>query len=301
MDTILAFLMIDEDIREKRTRHGPGFIHKVLNEYDDDEWERDFRMTKVTYYYIKRALEDYWNGYMAMDHVLLCYLYAISTGECFRSLASRFSMSPTSVWNVLSTVGRLIIEHLKFQISYNISLEEANIQKFLFGRSYNQPDAVAAMDGCFCPIKKPVKDGEQYYNRHKKQYGMTMLAVVDYNARFLYVLAGNSGKVGDSLIFNTSSLKRDIESGNTVFDADNCILCDSAFSNLEYIIKSTQRIGSGSARAVVEHAFGQFKSQFRLFSTRSELSPKQHTILLASAVIVYNTIKSFQMSRVEIE
>ena len=86
-----------------------------------------------------------------------------------------------------------------------------------------------------------------------------------------------------------------IENDQTVFNEENGILCDSAFSQMSYIIKSTNRIGSGSARAVVEHAFGKFKAQFRLFSTRSELSPKSHTVCISAAAIIYNIIKNFQM------
>ena len=116
-----------------------------------------------------------------------------------------------------------------------------------------------------------------------------MLAVVDFHARFLYVLAGN----GDSLVFSTSRVKRRFENEETIFNSNSVILCESAFSSLEYIVKSTDRIGSGSARAVVEHAFGQFKAQFRLFSIRSELSPESHTLVLTGAAFIYFSVNIY--------
>ena len=142
------------------------------------------------------------------------------------------------------------------------------MQKFKFQRFYNQSDAVGAMDGMFMAIKKPNVQGEQYYSGHEKAYGMMLLAICDFDNRFLYVNIGNSGRPGDSLIFSTSLLKRDIDSGNTIFSTENRILVDSAFADLPYFIKSTSRLESGAARVKIEHTFGLFKQQFRLFLNR---------------------------------
>ena len=201
MNPIIAFLILDEDVRERRTRHVGSYVATVLNTYYNEEFKRDFRMQKNVYEYIKNEIKVEWTRYISIETALLCFIYAVCTGECFRSLASRFAISATSVSIVIEHVARLIIKHLGFQISHNLSAEEIAVQQFLFGRHYGQSDAVAAMDGCFCSIKRPDSHGEQYYNRHKKQYGMNMLAIVDFNAKFLYILTGNSGKVGDSLIF----------------------------------------------------------------------------------------------------
>ena len=135
-------------------------------------------------------------------------------------------------------------------------------------------DAICAMDGVFIPIQKPRRYGESFYSGHKHRYGMTMLAIVDYDCKFLYVHVGSTGSAADSVLFRTSELKREIDAGHTIFNQDTKILVDSAFLQAPYIIKSTQRIGSGSARTVVEHAFGQFKQKFRLFLTRYYLLMK---------------------------
>ena len=69
----------------------------------------------------------------------------------------------------------------------------------------------------------------------------------------------NLGIVEDSLIFSVSEMKEDITSGLTVLDIENQILFDSAFASYPFVIKSTERIGSGSERVIIEHCFGQFK------------------------------------------
>ena len=124
------------------------------------------------------------------------------------------------------------------------------------------------MDGVFLPIVKPKLYGESFYFGHKKRYGMTMLSVVDYDCRFLYINVGSTGSASDSLIYRTSEFKRSIDNGDTIFNTETKILVDSAFAAALYMVKSTERIGAGSARTVVELAFGQFKSKMKLFSDR---------------------------------
>ena len=175
------------------------------------------------------------------------------------------------VQNYTIYVARLINKHLKHFISFNLAQEDVEVQKYLFSNTYGQEDAVAAMDGLFIPIKRPSKNGEGYYSGLKKAYGMMMLALCDFHFRFLYVVCGNSARVGDSLVFNTSRLKREIEAGTTVFVEYNRIIVESAFPDLPYLIKALFEIGSGSARTRIEHCFGQFKSQFRLFGRRYSL------------------------------
>ena len=145
------------------------------------------------------------------------------------------------------------------------------------------------------PIKRPQFEGKSYQSGHKKTYGMAMLAVVDSDRKFLYVNCGNTGRASDSMIFQTCRLKREIDSVNTVFSEETRILVDSAFAEAPFIRKSTARIGAESARVIIEHAFGIFKQQNRLFlkrymkySHRSDLSPTNHTLKLNAAVIVYN-------------
>ena len=196
---------------------------------------------------------------MSIDTILLCFLHDISTGESCRSLSARFGISVTTYDIYGRRLARLIIEHLVYEISYALSASEAATQKYLFGRYYEQPEAVCAMDGVFVPRIAPPKFGEAYYSGHKKAYGIKMLAVCDFNRKFIYINVGHTARMGDSIVFRLSKFKRDIENGSTVFNEDNKILVDSAFADELYLIKSTQRIESGSVRVRIEHALGNLK------------------------------------------
>ena len=81
-------------------------------------------------------------------------------------------MVKSTVKKYTVVVAELINAHLNYYVSYDIAPEDLVVQKHLFNHHYNQPDAVAAMDGVFIPIKRPQIYGEAYFSGHKKQYGM---------------------------------------------------------------------------------------------------------------------------------
>jgi len=265
----LALFVVIDTMYINSSRIRSQYARDSLDSFSLEEFREDYRLPKDAFDFLIRILRPHWKGVLDIETCVLMFLFEIGSGDTYRALGSRFGISKSSARKYTIYVARLINCHLKHFVSYELAPEDVAVQKYLFNNHYNQPDAIAAMDGVFLPIQRPVINGEAYYSGHKKRYGMMMLAVCDFDCRFLYVVCGNSSRVGDSLVFNCCKLKEEIEYGNTVFNEESRILVDSAFSDLEYLIKSTVRIGSGSARTRIEHAFGQFKQQNRLFMTRS--------------------------------
>ena len=219
------------------------------------------------------------------------FLWFIATGDTYRLLFTRFGYSIPKIGRLIKSLAILISKNPSQYITHNLLPDSVVTQKWLFDRSYNQPDCMAAMDGVFVQINRPRRHGKSYYSGRKKAYGLCMLAAVYFNSKFIYVNVGNSARMGASLIFQCSSFKTAIENGNSSISENNEILVDSSFSPAPYLVKSTERIGSGSARVLVEHVFGQFKQQFRLFLNRSSLHPKQHTRVLYASAIIFNIMK----------
>ena len=168
----------------------------------------DFRISQSAFDFIVDKLMLHWKGQVNIETAVQIFLYDISTGETQRSLASRFGVVKSTVKKYTVYVASLINAHLSYFVSHQIAQEDVDVQQFLFKHHYGQPDAIAAMDGVFIPIKRPAKQGGSYFSGHKKKYGLMMLAVCDYHCRFLYIVFGNSARIGDSLVFNTSRLKR---------------------------------------------------------------------------------------------
>ena len=203
----LALFVFSDTLYIRSDRLRCDYARVVLDSYTDAEFRADFRVSRLVFDFIVQSLQPYWKGRLQIETAVLMFLYDVATGESYRSLATRFGVVKSTVAKYTVYVAELINCHLKYFVTYDLSEEELGVQQRLFGHYYNQPDAVGAMDGVFIPIKKPAKNGEGYYSGHKKRYGMMMLAVCDFNCRFLYVVCGNSSRVGDSLVFNTSNLK----------------------------------------------------------------------------------------------
>lgn len=69
------------------------------------------------------------------------------------------------------------------------------------------PGVCGAMDGTFMPIRKPSKNGDQYWC-YKKYCALLVLAVVDASGKFLFVSSSLPGSLGDASAWNTSVLKQ---------------------------------------------------------------------------------------------
>ena len=238
-----------------------SFFEITVAYMSDEEFQSHFRCSREVLLIIKDALSGDWTHYTDVEKAICIFLWQAASGDVYRSLGSLFGLSTTVIGVLIKKVSILIRKHLFHYITNQLSREDAVRQRWLFGRSYNQPDCAAAIDGVFIEINRPKNHGESYFSGHKKKYGLCMLAVVDYNAHFLFINVGNTARLGDLLIFQCSALKRDIENHTSSLGVDNKILVDSAFSSEPYLVKSTERIGAGSARVIVEHAFGQFKQQ----------------------------------------
>jgi hypothetical protein len=74
-----------------------------------------------------------------------------------------------------------------------------------FADRWNFQHCLGAIDGKHVAIQKPQKTGSLYYN-YKGFFSIVMLAIVDYNYKFLWVDVGSNGAASDSQIFNSCDL-----------------------------------------------------------------------------------------------
>ena len=81
-----------------------------------------------------------------------------------------------------------------------------------FERVWNLPDACGALDGKHIRIKKPAESGSLFYN-YKKFFSMVMMAIVDADYKFIWVIVGSYGSSSDGQIFNNSELRPMLEVG----------------------------------------------------------------------------------------
>ena len=69
---------------------------------------------------------------------------------------------------------------------------------------WNFPNCCGAMDGKHIVIRCPSKSGSEFYN-YSKDYSVILLAIVDANYKFMYIVVGTNGRVNDALVFSKST------------------------------------------------------------------------------------------------
>ena len=141
-----------------------------------------------------------------------------------------------------------------------------------------------------------------------------MLALVDGQYKFRWVVVGTAGSCSDAQIFNTCHLKRKIDDGTIGFldpapitqggrDVPYFILADDAFALKTWLMKpygrrmltreeriANYRISRG--RRVVENAFGILVSRFRVMMTTIELPPETVRDVVLTCVVLHNILRS---------
>jgi hypothetical protein len=84
--------------------------------------------------------------------------------------------------------------------------------KSFFGK-WGFPNCIGAIDGKHIRIKCPSKSGSIYYN-YKHYFSIVVQGVSDLDYRFMCIEVGAFGKQSDGDVFQSSNLRKLIESGN---------------------------------------------------------------------------------------
>lgn len=182
-----------------------------------------------------------------------------------------------------------------------------------FGRRWNFPNCIGAIDGKHVEIKKPANTGSYYFN-YKRNFSIVLLALVDANYEFLVVEAGANGRVSDGGVLSNSTFYDNFKSNKLkipesgqlhndfpeqmpfVFVGDDAFPLQKNFmkpysgdnlSNDEVIFN--YRLSR--ARRIVENAFGILASRFRVLLNVINLSPEKATIITLTTCYVHNFLR----------
>lgn len=181
-----------------------------------------------------------------------------------------------------------------------------------FRQRWNFPMCLGALDGKHIVIKKPLLSGSTYYN-YKHTFSIQLLAVVDYDYRFLYVDVGTQGRVGDAGVFQNSELFRALENNElgipeaapipgTDVISPYVIVADEAFPLKTYLMKPYAQRGLNQAerifnyrlsraRRIVENAFGILAARFRVFRAPIEVGPLKVQKIVLAATVLHNFLR----------
>ena len=179
-----------------------------------------------------------------------------------------------------------------------------------FWQLWNFPNCLGALDGKHIKIIPPPNSGSLYFN-YKQYFSIILMAVVDAQYRFMYIDIGCYGRFADGGVFNSSSLSKALETGDTLHLPADCklpgseivcphvIVADDAFAMKRLLVKpysarnltQRQRIFNyrlSRARRVVENAFGIMSSRFRVFGKAIPLAPEKVRTLVMAVCCMHN-------------
>ena len=166
------------------------------------------------------------------------------------------------------------------------------------------------MDGSIIILRdKPQVNPEAYFSR-KKEYGINLQAVCDWNRRFIYVSMGHPAAAHDSTAFKDSRLYKNRSS---YFHNHEYLLADKAYSLEKHIIVPYKdlhaQVPSEAAfnyqlsipHVKIEHAFGVLKARFpslRSLPVRIGLDQQQgHNrvmMWISTCLVLHNWLHSIQ-------
>ena len=183
-----------------------------------------------------------------------------------------------------------------------------------FGRKWNFPNCIGAVDGKHINIKAPPKSGSLYRN-YKHFFSIVLMAVVDADYRFTMVDIGSYGSSSDSGVFNNSVMGKMFLAGDLDIPGPvtlpgwedqepfpHCLVGDEAFPLGIHMMKPYPGRGTGQleedentfnyrlsrARRIVENAFGILAMRWQVFTGVMQLNPENATLVVQATTCLHN-------------
>ena len=246
----------------------------------------------------------------------------LATGEFYESLMYQFRIHNTTISKIIQEVCQAIYKVLQpiyMRLPTNeeewLEIAEKTYQR------WNYPNCFGAADGKHIAIVKPKHSGSDFYN-YKGFYSIVLMALVDYDYKFLAIDVGVQGRISDGGVFKNSALYRALENNTLQLPSPRPLpllndsfynyqddtplpfvfVGDDAFQLTKYCMKpygrknitDDQRIFDyrlSRKRRVTENAFGIWVNRFRVFSVRNNLKVQNVSPVVLASVVLHNMLR----------
>ncbi|XP_025157190.1 putative nuclease HARBI1 [Harpegnathos saltator] len=232
--------------RAAKTRN-VEYFELTIPTYTDDQLKEHFRMTRRTFEVLLNVVgnhmqNDQLNANLPLNKKLLFTIWLL----------------------------KLIPQYVR----WSNAVQRAILSQIFAERSHGIRNVVGAIDGCHIPIKQPLRNANDYFNR-KQFHSIILQGVCDHSARFIDVFIGMPGRMHDARVFRNSSLFQKLTDRENPLLTHEHLIGDSAYP-LMYNLMTPFRdnghlpavhirynIRISSIRSIIEQAFGLLKVKFR--------------------------------------
>ena len=281
----------------------------------DHWWKENFRVSRGTFEFICQLVgpnmerqNTRMREAIPVDKRVAASLWRLATGECYRSCGLMMGLAKPTV---ISCCHEFVQELCNFQNEIiTFPSARADVIKKVQGFSMKSkvPNVVAAIDGSHIPIKAPLINHEDYFNR-KHFYSCLVQGVVDYTGLFLSVAAGFPGSLHDARMLRLTDFYRAAEDedilmeptldlGGTVIRP--LVVGDSAYPLKTWLLPVLKDNGAltedqkkfnkelSKARIISEHAFGLIKGRWRVLLKRLDEDHKRTPDTIVACCVLHN-------------
>ena len=135
----------------------------------------------------------------------------LATGESFQSLMYQFRVHETTISKFIPEVCQAIFEifkddYMQLPTTREKWLEIANQTQ----DRWQFPNCFGAADGKHIMIMHPQDSGSDFYN-YKGFFSIVLLAVVDYDYRFIFTDVGCQGRISDGGVYKNCHFYKALE------------------------------------------------------------------------------------------
>lgn len=247
----------------------------------DIQFTEDFRLTKSQFDMLHEKLmysEAFTcrsSGKAPVDSrkCLLIGLWVLATPDCYRSIASRFNVSKSTVKTCLNKViNGLVSDVCKNAIKMPRTENERVSIANRFEEIAGMRDVLGAIDGCHIDMQAPIgKKKSQFFDR-SKNYSIVLQAVCDADLFFIDIDIRWPGSVHDARVLRTSDLHANVE---TLFPNNYYLVGDPAYPLKSWLMRPYKKLHRltrpqkrynkvlSKTRQVIERSFGVMKQKFR--------------------------------------
>ena len=293
----------------------------VLHSFTNQDWLKNFRMSKATFDYLCSRLrpvierkDTHLRKAISVKHRLAITLWTLATPCEYRTVGHLFRVARSTVCVIVHKTCKAIFDVLFSE--YVTFPKGRQLEETIrgFETRWQIPQCAGAIDGSHIPVSVPVNLHTDYYNR-KGWYSMLVQAVVNYNYTITDVNIGWPGSVHDARVFVHSGLYQKATAGELLPQAfakdisgvqvPPYLIADAAYPLKTWLMKPFPDRGLSSnkrtfnyrlsrARMVVENAFGRLKGRWRRLLKRCDMSLNNVPVIVAACCVLHNLCERYR-------
>ena len=241
------------------------------------------------------------------EKILAIGLHRLGHGSSYEAIGPNFNVGRSTVHEAVVDVIEALLDLKNQYIQFPESEAQIIETRETFELWSALPNIAGAIDGTHVKIKKPHRDGADYFSRYQN-YDIVVQGIVNGEMMFLDIEAGYPGSMHDARVLRNSNVytraeNREILTKPTIVIGGNqlrpYLLGDSAYPLSNWLLKPFP-YGTNdprerefneelsSARVKVECAFGMLKSRWRILHKRLDCKISFINKIAVACAVLHN-------------